>query len=171
MELIKPCFKYKNSYLSYLKEVEQNGELMELGDAVLKDGESFETMLSRVDKISHKENLIGSMKPTFVFWIVVDHQVVGSMNLREELNEWSFYAIGHIGYYIRPSERGKGYATKALSYAKDFYREKGLKKILIMCTKDNIASEKVIIRNGGLFELEMNSFHEGIILKRYWIYL
>ena len=41
-----------------------------------------------------------------------DGQAVGFLNLRLRLSAYLLEEGGHIGYSIRPSERGKGYAKK-----------------------------------------------------------
>ena len=43
----------------------------------------------------------------------------------------------------------------------------GIKKVLITCNKDNLASEKTIVANGGIFESFITVNDE--IMKRYWI--
>lgn len=169
MKLIEPCFKYKDEYDNYLREVYKVKETNKLGEALQKSNETFDEMILRGKKLSCGENLVGMMKPTTVFWIMEKDKIVGSMNLRHELSEFTYYTIGHLGYYIRPSERNKGYATKALNLAKKFYKKLGLKKILVICDKKNIASEMVILKNGGKLELEMLSFNQQMILRRYWI--
>jgi predicted acetyltransferase len=40
-------------------------------------------------------------------------------------------------------------------------------KVLMVCDKDNIASAKSIINNGGILENEIDD--EGTIIQRYWI--
>ena len=57
---------------------------------------------------------------------------------------------GNIGYGVRPTERKKGYATQMLKYALEFCKEKHLKSVIVGCYKDNIASSKTIIKNGGI---------------------
>ena len=43
----------------------------------------------------------------------------------------------------------------------------GIKKVLMVCDKDNIGSAKSIIRNGGILENEL--IENGKIKQRYWI--
>ena len=169
MQLIKPCKEYEKQYIEYIKEVKENNETNKLGEVLQKDNETFEEMLIRIEKLSKSENLIGMMKPTTCFLMVEDGKIVGSMNLRHELNEFTYYTIGNLGYYVRPSQRNKGYAKTSLSLAKEFYKRLGLKKILVICSKDNIASEKVILANGGILELEILAYDQKRILRRYWI--
>ncbi len=118
MELIRPTKKYKNSFLEYIEEIKRKDELKKIGDAAIKENENFEQMLMRIEKIRYKENLIGAMKPTSVFGMVDNNKVVGTMNVREELNEFTYYTVGNIGYYVMPAFRNKGYATSALSCKK-----------------------------------------------------
>ena len=171
MELIRPTKKYKNSFLEYIEEIKRKDELKKIGDAAIKENENFEQMLMRIEKIRYKENLIGAMKPTSVFGMVDNNKVVGTMNVREELNEFTYYTVGNIGYYVMPAFRNKGYATSALSFAKKYCKSIGLNKILLICSSDNPISEKVIRKNGGVFETEIKAFNENYYLKRYWISL
>ena len=153
MELVRPNKLDEDKYFEYLNEVILNNETKLLGDANLKDKETFDEMLTRTHRIRYKENLMGMMRPTSVFWIKENNKIVGSMNLREELSEFTYYTIGNVGYYIRPSCRNKKYATLALSLAKEYYKSIG------------------VIHNGGELELEMLSFDGVNKLKRYWIKL
>lgn len=43
----------------------------------------------------------------------------------------------------------------------------GIKKVLMVCDKDNIGSMKSIIKNGGILENEQTE--NGKIEQRYWI--
>lgn len=77
---------------------------------------------------------------------------------------------GHIGYGVRPSERRKGYASKMLRMALDKCKAMGIDQVLITCNKDNAASVKTIIANGGIYENELAE-DNGNVVKRYWIEL
>ena len=72
-----------------------------------------------------------------------------------------------MGYSVRPSERNKGYAKELLRLNLQNCRERGLDKVMVTCSRENIASEKVIVSNGGVFEKEVCVNGEWI--KRYWI--
>ena len=171
MKLIRPSVNYKNEYFEYIEEIKKNNDQKKIGYAMWNENETFENMWIRIEKMQDSSKLIGMMKPTSVFWIVNDNKIVGSMNLRESLNEFTYYTIGNVGYYIRPSFRNKGYATEALRLAKEYYKSIKKDRILLICTDDNIASEKVILKNGGKFELEILAFDGIHKLKRYWIEL
>lgn len=99
-----------------------------------------------------------------------DNRVVGIIDLRHHINHpilslWG----GHIGYTIRPSERGKGYAKEMLRLNLENCRALGLDRVMITCSPDNPASERTIIANGGVLEKDVEI--DGEIIRRYWISL
>lgn len=92
---------------------------------------------------------------------------VGAVNIRHYMNEQLVIGAGHIGCGIRPSERGKGIGTQMLALAIEKSKKLGINRILICCDKDNIASARTIIKNGGVLENEV--IDEGVLVQRYWI--
>lgn len=90
-------------------------------------------------------------------------QALGFLNLRLRLNDYLLENGGHIGYSIRPSERGKGYAKESLRQGLQVAKEKNIKKALVTCSTENPASRAVIVANGGVFEDVRNG------VERYWI--
>ncbi|MBR3841379.1 MAG: GNAT family N-acetyltransferase [Erysipelotrichales bacterium] len=99
-----------------------------------------------------------------------DNKIIGVIDLRHHINHpilrtWG----GHIGYYVRPDERKKGYATKMLNMNLENARNIGLKRVLITCSATNIASERTIVANGGLYDKDILVGDE--VIKRFWIKL
>ena len=92
-----------------------------------------------------------------------DGQAVGFLNLRLRLSAYLLEEGGHIGYSIRPSERGKGYAKEALRQGLQVARSKNIKRVLVTCDCDNAASRAVILANAGALE----GVRGG--KERYWI--
>lgn len=92
---------------------------------------------------------------------------VGAVNIRHYLNEELMLGGGHIGDGIRPSERGKGLGTKMIALALEECDKLGIKEVLMCCDKDNIASAKTIIKNGGVLENEI--LENGVAVLRFWI--
>ena len=90
-------------------------------------------------------------------------QAVGFLNLRLRLSNFLLEEGGHIGYYSRPSERGKGYAKETLRQGLQVAKEKNIKKALVTCSVKKPASRAVILANGGLIE----DVRDGV--ERYWI--
>ena len=88
---------------------------------------------------------------------------LGFLNLRLRLNDYLLEKGGHIGYSIRPSERGKGYAKESLHQGLQVAKDKNIHRALVTCSIKNPASRAVILANGGQLE---NIRHET---ERYWI--
>ena len=88
---------------------------------------------------------------------------LGFLNLRLRLNDYLLEKGGHIGYSIRPSERGKGYAKESLRQGLQVAKDKNIHRALVTCSIKNPASRAVILANGGQLE---DIRHET---ERYWI--
>lgn len=88
---------------------------------------------------------------------------LGFLHLRLRLNEHLLEKGGHIGYSIRPSERGKGYAKESLRQGLQVAKEKNIQRALVTCSTENPASRAVILANGGQLENICNK------TERYWI--
>lgn len=61
------------------------------------------------------------------------------------------HCLGHIGYSVVPWKQRRGYATKALALLLPEARKEGLDYVEISTDPDNLASQKVITANGGIF--------------------
>jgi RimJ/RimL family protein N-acetyltransferase len=98
-------------------------------------------------------------------WILENGQVLGGIALRHPTHP--FVPLGgHIGYGIRPSARGRGWATWALGRMLEKARCMGMERVLAVCEAGNIASAKTIERLGGERELPDDGAE-----WRYWISL
>lgn len=92
---------------------------------------------------------------------------VGAVNIRHYLNEALLLNGGHIGDGVRPSERRKGIATAMIGLALTECEKLGIRRVLMVCDKENIGSAKSIRRNGGVLENEVTV--DGVVEQRYWI--
>lgn len=59
------------------------------------------------------------------------------------------YCLGHIGFSVVPWKRGRGYATRALALLLADVRKEGLSYVELTTDLTNIASQRVILANGG----------------------
>ena len=98
----------------------------------------------------------------------VDGVIVGRTSLRYDLDEFLAHEGGHVGYCVLPTSRRRGYATEILRQSVVCMRAQGVDHILVTCDDDNVASARVIERNGGVFESIVEG-RGGIPKRRYWI--
>jgi predicted acetyltransferase len=82
-----------------------------------------------------------------------DDEFCGSIGFRWQPGTSSLpsHCLGHIGYSVVPWKRRRGYATKALALLLAEARQECLAYVEITTDPDNLASQKVITANGGLF--------------------
>lgn len=110
--------------------------------------------------------------PQTKFWFVDDKTFIGEISIRHELNDYLLNRGGNIGYGVRPDMTNQGYATLILRLALDFCRGAlGLDKVLITADETNIASLKVIEKNGGMMEDIRVDGSTSRPFRRFWITL
>ncbi len=82
-----------------------------------------------------------------------DGEFCGVISLRWQAGtaELPPHCLGHIGYAVVPWKRRRGYATAALRLTLREARAEGLPHVIITTQPDNLASQKVILANGGEF--------------------
>jgi predicted acetyltransferase len=92
--------------------------------------------------------------PGYVRWLW-DGEFCGSIGFRWQPGTEALppYCLGHIGYTVVPWKQRRGYATQALREVLEDARGEGLRYVEITTDPDNVPSQRVIERNGGvLFE-------------------
>ena len=114
---------------------------------------SFEEFINRIGQLSQWDDKEKQVAKSSVFLLIDEtvEKILGCLWLRHHIDfpidrEYG----GHIGYGIRPSERGKWYATEMLRLGLDIMRSIGITQVHISCHADNIASENVILTNGWM---------------------
>lgn len=132
----------------------------------------FEAYLSRLDRLAKGVDLNENQLQTITLWLVQDEkEVVGVFRLRPHLNDLYRQVGGHIGYDIAPAHRGKGYGTRLLALGLEEAKRRGLTRLFLTCNADNVASARIIEKNGGQFQDEIFWEKTGIQKRRYWIEL
>ena len=166
--LVKPNLSYADEITKYKEESLKESPLIN-GLAGLNRFSSIEDWLEELKKRSSEATVPEGLVPSSTYLGVreKDNYIVGMIDIRHYLNEYLTQVGGNIGYSVRKTERNKGYAKQMLKLALEKCKELKIKKVLITCDEDNIASEKVILSANAKFEDIRNV--DGENKKRFWI--
>jgi len=169
LELVKLSKEYKDLFYEMMDEWMSFDDYNRSPSVIRRY--DYHDFNSYVDQIDRKEEIDGYPKNSVFFCIDRDkNKMIGAVDLRLYMTANTCHDGGHIGDGIRPSERGKGYGTAVMGLALEKCKEYGINKVLITCNKDNIASKKAIINNGGIYEYDITD-EDGTIEERYWVTL
>lgn len=99
--------------------------------------------------------------PGFSRWMW-DGDFCGSINLRWQAGttELPAHCPGHIGYAVVPWKTGLGYAKAAVALLLPEAKAVGLPFIEVTTDPDNIASQRVILANGGVLLEQYTKPHQ-----------
>ena len=168
--LIKPDLSYADEIIKYKEESLKENPLIN-GSAGLNRFSSIEDWLEELKKRSSEATVPEGLVPSSTYLGVREKEnyIVGMIDIRHYLNEYLTQVGGNIGYSVRKTERNKGYAKQMFKLALEKCKGLKIKKVLITCDEDNIASEKVILSANAKFEDIRNV--DGENKKRFWIEL
>ncbi len=131
---------------------------------------SFIDWIEELEKKKNEKNLPKTYSPQTLYLAINDNnEIVGAIGIRWKQVPILMSYGGLIGYSIRPTQRGKGYASEMLKMALDKFKNTNIENILITCKDFNLASKKVIEKNGGVYENTYNNSDDGFKYLRYWI--
>ena len=125
--------------------------------------DEYKLWLKRSIEMSNAVELESWMVPQTTFWLFVEGVPVGHGEIRHYLTDKLKEDGGHVGYAIRPNQRGKGYGKLLLSL------------LLAEANKIGIESALVTVRNENKPSIQVALFHGGAIEKvdevRHYIWL
>ena len=167
-KLVKPELCYKKSAILYIEELlSYNSAIHGTGflDRYLESS-GYEEWLDEIRYLEFNSN--SSKVSASTFFMVDDNDfIIGMVNIRHTLNDKLLFHGGNIGYSIRPTERGNGYAKIALFLALKECFSLGLTRVLITAEDNNVPSYRTIEALGGVMENKV--LDEGKYFRRYWI--
>lgn len=162
MELRRPTWSDEESVVEMMKDFKDTNSAHD-GSFWNAENFDYERWLAANADAEKGLNIPSDQVPAIQFVGFVDKEAVGFLNLRLRLNDYLLRYAGHIGYSVKPSERGKGYAKAMLAQALKIAISKNISKVLVTCRVDNPASRAVIVANGGVLEDSCKG------IERYWI--
>jgi predicted acetyltransferase len=176
LELAQPTTRLETAYRALLDDFEAAGELKIPGASSAQLARSdFAAFVKRLRDDERGVNLAPGIVPSSAYWLLRRDadgvSILGVSHLRHTLTPALEGVGGHIGYSIRPSERRRGYGARILALTLPHARKLGLTPVLLTCDTDNVASARVIEKNGGVLASEGYSDLVGTRISRYWITL
>lgn len=169
IKLVEPSIDLKTEFLDLLEDQERAGEVFFDPALPRKD---FSAFLRDLAQMSAGIDLRPGAVPMTTYWMVSpDRTILGVSKLRHHLTPTLLEHGGHIGYYIRPSQRRKGYGELLLALTLEKAGARGIQPVRITCNSDNIGSARVIEKNGGLLSGQMVYPGTGTRISQFWIEL
>jgi predicted acetyltransferase len=159
------------AYLEMVDEFEAAGEGYGWNDIEL----ARRDFVAFVDDLRNESLGIG-LPPDIVpqtTYVLLDREgrALGEIRFRPHLTPPFERHNGHIGYNVRPRRRGKGYATRMLALVLGKARALGLERVMLPVRDENLASVRVIVKNGGVLERSGVELDSGEFVSLYWITL
>ena len=159
--------------------LELEAELLQMAEEFLAAGEDryksaledFPAFIRNIEFYNRGVDLPQGHVPASTFLLACENSLIGRSSFRHRLSPKLEKEGGHIGYDIRPSERRKGYGTLILKLTLKKAKELGLDRVLLTCDSDNIASARIIVKNGGKLHEQVISDISGKPISQYWIEL
>ncbi len=156
---------FKADYLAYLAE--WPNEINLNPRAGFFAGEDYESWLA--ESIQERTNVPQDFVTATTYFLVdKSNHVLAVSSLRHTLTEALLQSGGHIGYGVRPSERGNGYAKLLLALTLQEAKKIGINSAMLSCKDDNLASAKTIEALGGKLEDKQINY-KNLLMRRYWI--
>lgn len=169
--LALPELSHQAAVEQYISEYPAEQESISGSNWLLKFRGDYPGWVSRCRDFRMRNFRDGSMAPGTLFLGIrpSDGKIIGTIDIRHELNGHLRQFGGHIGYGVSPAERKKGYASQMLALALDFCRETlGITEALVTCNGDNEPSRRTILKAGGVYE-GTSTEPDGNPVERYWV--
>jgi len=167
LRLERPAVELVSSYLEFLDEIAALGE--RVWPARPRPAETRETFVARLLQAEAAGD--SPDVPQTTYWATVGETVIGHIGLRHRLNAELSVFGGHIGYGVRPSRRGRGFAKEMLRQVLRTPKAQEIGSLLLTCAPDNVASNRTIQANGGVLERTVYVERVGRDTNLYWISL
>lgn len=129
----------------------KNGENGFMNEVFGISFEEYKMWLKNQDDFHLGKNLPDGWIPYMTYFLYEDDIPVGIGRIRHETSEYlqKVVGAGEIGYGISKKYRGKGYGNILFKEMLIRCKEFGYKKITLFPHKDNQATIRIMLKNGG----------------------
>ncbi len=159
------------AYLDMVDEFEAAGEGYGWNDIELACRD-FTTFVSDLRNEKLGIGLPPGIVPQTTYVLLDDEgRALEEMRFRPHLTPPFEQHNGHLGYNVRPRQRGRGCATRMLALVLDKARACGLGRVMLTVDANNAVSIRVIEKLGGALEHSGVELRSGEIVSVYWIVL
>ncbi|MDE6203577.1 MAG: GNAT family N-acetyltransferase [Lachnospiraceae bacterium] len=173
LKLVRPSMDYAEDIMEFRREFLLHNSSEDMGGSGnLRDCQSAREWIQFTEDMRDIKTCPEGLVDSDIYIAVreKDNKIVGITEFRHHISHpvlglWG----GHIGYCVRPCERRKGYGKEMLRLNLIHCKEYGLDKVMITCDEENIASEKTIRANGGVYEKTVWSPELKAYMKRFWV--
>jgi predicted acetyltransferase len=172
--LVLPTVDHATSYVEALREGFVRGTIPRTPPAriaqIAADFTGFvQALVDQGGSLVMPDGEVVPKVPFTIFWLVDPSGFIGELSLRHHLDAYLLQSGGHIGYGVRPSRQRQGHGTRMLQLALAEARTRGIGRLLLTAHVPNVASRRIIERNGGILENIVDDLFGGGPLCRYWI--
>ena len=146
-----PGLRREQEALDYVREFREYGSEINGSGGLHRYTDNYEGWLAKLSE-DYAREANEEKVPARTYFLVRedDDRIVGMINIRLALNERLSHYGGHIGYSIRPTERGKGYNNINLYLGLKVCRKYGIERIFMDADLENPASWKTMEAFGGV---------------------
>lgn len=146
----EPGITRKDDAVAYIKEFHEFGSDINGSGGLQRYLDDYEGWLEKLNedysRVPNEEKV-----PARTYFLIreSDKRIVGMINIRLALNERLNHYGGHMGYSIRPTERGKGYNKINLYLGLRVCDQYGIEEVFLDADLANPASWKTMEALGG----------------------
>ncbi len=166
-----PDVRFHDSWLAALREYHDEGRHDQLDEDLFSDREEFGRYCAAVNAGVERPGepdfylaelygttlageWVDGYVPQTVLWWVAGDEYLGRLSIRHRLTPHLLHFGGNIGFEVRPCARRRGHAGAMLAAALPLAAALGIDPARIDCDVGNVASRRVIEKNGGVLDEE-----------------
>ncbi|MDD3186979.1 MAG: GNAT family N-acetyltransferase [Bacilli bacterium] len=135
----------------------------EVGSTNIIKNQTYEQFKKQLKEFKNEENIKNEHLDTttnrYIFYL--NNIPIGEIGIRTTLNDFWINRGSQIFYKLRYYYRHKGYGTKMLELALIECKKLGMKQVRVNCSDTNIASKRIIEKNGGTIDIKNYKNKDG----------